>query len=290
MKSGTKPFLRSRIPLVITALSALLFSGTTTTWAQDAGAFFKQNCTSCHTIGGGRLTGPDLKDVATRKDRAWFVEFLQSPKAMIDSGDPYATKLQGEARGVVMPNIAGMNPQQAQALLDMIAAESKLPRSQFAGMQISDRPLTVQDVAKGKLVFLGEQRLSGGGPACMSCHTIKGLTLLGGGRLGPDLTRVYERLQGRKGLAAWLSSPASPTMSPVFKDHAIQSDEVLSLVALFEDSAKKGGQDDTTSLLNFFLLGVGGMVLGLISLDALWKTRLRGVRRSMVHKDDRGEG
>jgi len=281
--------LPSRIPLVITTLSALLLCGSAITWAQDTAAFFKQNCTSCHTIGGGRLTGPDLKDVTTRKDRAWFVQFLQSPKSMIDSGDAYAVKLQQEARGVVMPNIAGMNQQQAQALLDMITAESKLPRSQFAGMQISDRPLTAQDIAKGRLVFLGEQQLSGGGPACISCHTVKGLTLLGGGRLGPDLTRVYERLQGRKGLAAWLSSPASPTMSPVFKDHAIQPDEILSLVALFEDSAKKGGQDDTTSLLNFFLLGVGGMVLGLISLDTLWKTRFRGVRRSMVHKDDRGE-
>ena len=285
----TKPFLCSRIPLVIAALSALLFCGSARAWGQDAAAFFKQNCTSCHTIGGGRLTGPDLKDVTSRRDHAWLVQFLQSPKAMIDSGDPYALKLQQEARGVVMPNIAGMNPQQAQELLEMITAESRQTRSQFAGMQISDRPLTAQDVAKGKLVFLGEQQLSGGGPACMSCHTIKGLTLLGGGRLGPDLTRVYERLQGRKGLAAWLSSPASPTMSPVFKGHAIQPDEILSLVALFEDSAKRGGQDDTTSLLNFFLLGVGGMVLGLISLDALWKTRFRGVRRSMVHKDDRGE-
>ena len=270
-------------------MSVLLLCGSTITWAQDAGAFFKQNCTSCHTIGGGRLTGPDLKDVTTRKERAWFVQFLQSPKSMIDSGDPYAAKLQQEARGVVMPNIAGMTPQQAQALLDMIAAESKLPRSQFAGMQISDRPLTAQDIGKGRLIFLGEQQLSGGGPACISCHTVRGLTLLGGGRLGPDLTRVYERLQGRKGVAAWLSSPASPTMSPVFKDHAIQPDEILSLVALFEDSAKKGGQDDTTSLLNFFLLGVGGMVLGLISLDTLWKTRFRGVRRSMVHRDDRGD-
>jgi len=255
---------------------------------QDAAAFFKQNCTSCHTIGGGRLTGPDLKDVSTRKDRAWFVQFLQGPKSMIDSGDPYAVKLQQEARGVVMPNIAGMNQQQAQALLDVITAESKLPRSQFAGMQISDRPFTALDVTRGKQIFQGEQQLSGGAPACISCHTVKDLTLLGGGRLGPDLTRVYERLQGRKGLAAWLSSPASPTMSPVFKDHAIQPDEILSLVALFEDSAKRGGQDDTTSLLNFFLLGLGGMVLGLISLDTLWKTRFRGVRRSMVHRDDRG--
>ncbi len=252
--------------------------------------FFKQNCTSCHTIGGGRLTGPDLKDVGSRRDRAWLVQFLQSPKAMIDSGDPYAGKLQQEARGVVMPNIAGMNAQQAQALLDLIAAESKLPRSQFAGLQISDRPLTALDVGKGKRIFRGEQALGNGGPACISCHTVKGLTLLGGGRLGPDLTRVFERLQGRKGMAAWLSSPASPTMAPVFKEHAIQSEEILSLIALFEDSAKKGGQDDTTSLLNFFLLGVGGMVLGLISLDALWKTRFRGVRRTMVHKNERGEG
>jgi mono/diheme cytochrome c family protein len=289
MNPDTMPIPHSRNALVVAALSALLLCGSTITWAQDAAAFFKQNCTSCHTIGGGRLTGPDLKDVAARKDRTWLVQFLQSPKSMIDSGDPYAVKLQQEARGVVMPNIAGMNQQQAQALLDMISAESKLPRSQFAGIQISDRPLTSQDVTKGKQIFLGEQQLSGGGPACISCHTVKGLTLLGGGRLGPDLTRVYERLQGRKGLAAWLSSPASPTMSPVFKNHSIQPEEILSLVALFEDSAKKGGQDDTTSLLNFFLLGVGGMVLGLISLDTLWKTRFRGVRRGMVHRDDRGD-
>jgi hypothetical protein len=208
---------------------------------------------------------------------------------MIDSGDPYAVKLQQEARGVVMPNISGMNPQQAQALLDMLAAESQLPRSQFAGLQISDRPLTPQDIATGKLIFVGQQPLSGGAPACISCHSIRGLTLLGGGRLGPDLTRVYERLQGSKGLASWLSAPASPTMTPVFKDHAMQPEEILSLVALFEDSARKGGEADTTSVLNFFLLGLGGMVLGLVSLDLVWKKRFRGVRWSLVHKES-GQG
>jgi len=258
--------------------------------AQDAAGFFKQNCTSCHTIGGGRLTGPDLKDVTTRKDGQWLVQFLQSPKVMIDSGDPYALKLQTEARGVVMPNIAGMNPQQAQALLDLIAAESKLPRSQFSGLQTSDRPLTGQDVTRGKLIFLGEQPLNAGGPACISCHTVQGLTLLGGGRLGPDLTRVYERLQGRKGLSSWLSAPASPTMAPVFKTHAMQPEEILSLVALFEDSARKGGEADTTPVLNFLLLGVGGMVLGLVALDLVWKKRFRGVRWSLVHKQNEHHG
>jgi mono/diheme cytochrome c family protein len=116
----TKPFLRSRIPFVITALSALLVCGSASSWGQDAPAFFKQNCTSCHTVGGGRLTGPDLKDVTSRRDHAWLVQFLQSPKAMIDSGDPYAVKLQQEARGVVMPNIAGMSPQQALSTIQRV--------------------------------------------------------------------------------------------------------------------------------------------------------------------------
>jgi mono/diheme cytochrome c family protein len=271
-------------------LASLVFSLGTLAQTQDGATFFKQNCGSCHTIGGGRLTGPDLKDVTTRKDRPWLVQFLQSPKAMIDSGDPYAVKLQQEARGVVMPNIPGMTPQLAQGLLDMIAAESKLPRSQFAGLQISDRPLTPQDIARGQRIFLGQQALSGGGPACISCHTVRGLTMLGGGRLGPDLTRVYERLQGRKGLATWLSAPATPTMAPIFKTKAMQPDEVLALVALFEDSAKKGGEADTTSLLNFFLLGLGGMVLGLVSLDLVWKKRFRGVRWSLVHREKRQNG
>ena len=32
--------------------------------AQDRVDDFKTHCVSCHTIGGGRLVGPDLRDVA----------------------------------------------------------------------------------------------------------------------------------------------------------------------------------------------------------------------------------
>lgn len=256
---------------------------------QPAADYFRQSCASCHTIGGGRLTGPDLKDVSQRRDRAWLAQWLQNPKAVLDSGDPYAQKLLQDARGVVMPAVPGMNPTLANQLLDLIEAESKLPRSRFAGAQISDRPFTPVDVTLGRQLFLGTRRLSGGGPACLSCHTVKGLGGLGGGRLGPDLTLVYERLQGRKGLSAWLTNPASPTMTPVFRNTALQPEEILPLVAFLEDSAKHGGQDDSTSLLNFFLLSLGVMVVGLVSLDAIWKKRIRGVRRQLVGTRQRGE-
>ena len=250
--------------------------------AQEAADFFRQNCISCHTVGGGRLTGPDLKNVTQRKEREWLVEFLQSPQAMIDKGDPYVLKLQQEARGVVMPNINGMSKDRAQSLLGMLDAESKLPKSQFAGMQISDRPFTAYDISQGRAVFLGERRLANAGPACISCHTVKGNGALGGGRLGPDLTRVYERLQGRKNMAAWLFAPATPTMSSVFKQHRLKPEEILPLVAFFDDAARRGGQDDSAARLNFFLLGIGGAALGLVMMDAAWKGRFRSVRRTLV--------
>ncbi len=255
--------------------------------AQEAVDFFRQNCISCHTVGGGRLTGPDLKNVTQRKERDWLVEFLQSPQAMLDKGDPYALKLQQEARCVVMPNINGMYKNRAQALLTMLDAESKVAKSQFAGMQISDRPFTAYDVAQGRAVFLGERGLVNGGPACISCHTVKGVGALGGGRLGPDLTRVYERLQGRKNMAAWLFAPATPTMSGVFKVRGLKPEEILPLVAFFEDSARRGGQDDSAARLNFFLLGIGGAALGLVVMDAAWKRRFRSVRRTLVENSRR---
>jgi mono/diheme cytochrome c family protein len=255
--------------------------------AQEAADFFRQNCISCHTVGGGRLTGPDLKNVTQRKEREWLVEFLQNPQATIDKGDPYALKLQQEARGVVMPNINGMSKDRAQALLGMLEAESKLPKSQFAGMQISDRPFTSYDITQGRAFFLGERGLVNAGPACISCHTVKGNGALGGGRLGPDLTRVYERLQGRKNMAAWLFAPATPTMSSVFKQHGLKPEEILPLVAFFEDSARRGGQDDSAARLNFFLLGLGGAALGLVVMDAAWKHRFRSVRRTLVENSRR---
>ena len=263
---------------MILSLAATAVAGS----AQEAADFFRQNCISCHTVGGGRLTGPDLKNVTQRKEREWLVEFLQSPQAMIDKGDPYVLKLQQEARGVVMPNINGMSKDRAQSLLGMLDAESKLPKSQFAGMQISDRPFTAYDISQGRAVFLGERRLANAGPACISCHTVKGNGALGGGRLGPDLTRVYERLQGRKNMAAWLFAPATPTMSSVFKQHGLKPEEILPLVAFFEDSARRGGQDDSAARLNFFLLGIGGAALGLVVMDAAWKGRFRSVRRTLV--------
>jgi mono/diheme cytochrome c family protein len=256
--------------------------------AQQPRDFFQQNCTSCHTIGGGRLTGPDLKDVTRQKDRAWIEHFIQNPKAVIDSGDPFALQLQQDARGVVMPTVPGMNPQMAKALIDFIDAESLLAKSRFAGVSISDRPFTPNDVTNGMALFAGNRKLSQGGPPCISCHTVGTIGGLGGGRLGPDLTRVYERLGGRKAVGTWLSAPGTPTMQSVFRQHPLQSEEILPLLSVFEDASRRSQPVDTGSEINFFMAGFAGMGLGLLLMGWIWQSRLRSVRRSLVGPAQRG--
>jgi mono/diheme cytochrome c family protein len=249
---------------------------------QETAEYFKLHCYSCHTIGGGRLVGPDLKDVTARKDRDWLVRFILNPQAMIDRGDPYAKQILEEARGVVMPPVAGLSRDRANQILDMIEAESALEKSQFEGVKFSDRPFTPADVELGHALFTGRTKFKNAGPPCMSCHTVRGLSLLGGGRLGVDLTKVSERIGGRKPLSAWLVSPATVTMQPVFKKHPLEAEEILPLVAYFEHAAKQAGDDDSVAPLTFFLLGLAGMVLMLGLFDVLWKNRFRGVRRPLV--------
>jgi len=172
---------KSRIlnyPAILVALALLTIQGTAI--SQETASYFKQNCISCHTIGGGRLTGPDLKNVTQAKDRAWLSRFIVDPRAMLDAGDQYALDLQKDARGAVMPALPGMTRQRAEALLDLIDAESKLEKSQFIGVQISDRPLTQRDLDLGRELFLGTLPLNGGGPSCLSCHSVHGINGLWG--------------------------------------------------------------------------------------------------------------
>lgn len=252
--------------------------------AQEAAEYFKQNCVSCHTIGGGRLTGPDLKNVAERKDRPWLAQFLMDPKSKIDAGDPYALQLQKDSRGAVMPTLVGMNKARAEGLLDLIMAESKLDKSHFAGVQLSDRPFTPADVETGRQLFTGILAQKAGGPSCISCHSVNGLGGFGGGSLAPELTTVFERYQGRKTLSIWLSAPATPTMNAVFKGQPLDTEEILALAAFFQYTLQRAPEDASSARLNFVLLGLGGMIVALALLDVIWHKRFRAVRRPLVEK------
>jgi len=241
---------------------------------QDAATFFRANCYSCHTIGGGRVTGPDLKDVTQRKPRPWLVNFLQNPKDVIDAGDPYAAQLLKEARGVIMPKVPGMSTALADNLLDLIEKESRLEQSNFPGLQVSDQPISPQEIEKGRLLFTGAARLENSGPACHNCHSTDGLPGLGGGRMGPDLTKVFERLGGRKALSTWLLSPATPTMSTIFRNRPFGQTDIPLLSAYLEDQAKRASVNEPTQQrAGILLLATVGAAGAFVGLGVIWRTR-----------------
>jgi mono/diheme cytochrome c family protein len=268
--------------------------------AQDTTDYFRQNCLNCHTIGGGPLTGPDLKNATERQDREWLIRFMQNPQAVIDSGDPYALKILRESRNVPMPVLPGMTRERAERLLDLIEAESQLEESQFKGVQISTAPFTAADVRAGRAIFQGVRPLEAGGTACIACHSINDIpadaqrgadlrlnavSALGGGRLGPDLTNVYERLQGRKSLSAWLVAPATQTMQPIFKNHPLTGDEIHSLVAYFEATASQSPTDPSASRVTLLLTGLIGAAALVFVMDAIWRRRFHAVRQPLVERE-----
>lgn len=287
----TRANRRHRQVACFVSAAVLLAAGTG--HADEAVDFFKQNCVSCHTIGGGRLTGPDLKDATVRRDPAWLARFISDPKKLIDGGDAQANQLLQEYRGVLMPTVSGMTPTRAEALVRLIGEESKLPKSQFLapGGEIPDRPFTPAEIQRGRDLFMGSVPLAKGGPACASCHSVHGIGILGGGRLGPDLTQAFGRLSGRKGLAGWLSSPASATMQPVYRSHPLDSvdskdpaglGEIALLLAFLEKEAQEVPEAGNVTRLTFLLLGLGGAVGCFVLMDFLWRFRFRSVRSALV--------
>lgn len=252
--------------------------------SQQAVDFFKKNCTSCHWIGGGRLIGPDLKNVTARKDRDWLVRFMLNPNAMFDAQDPYALKLRAEAKGAIMIQVPGINAKMANALLDMIEAESKLDSSQFAGKPVTTRPYSEVDVAAGRDIFKGRTPLKNNGRACISCHTVNDIGASLGGRLGPELNTAFTRLQGRSAMTAWLSAPPTPTMRSIFQNRPLEENEIESLVAYFESATTttKHNYDTFIVWMTVILCGIGGCFIALVAFSGIWGNRLRAVRRPLV--------
>lgn len=89
--------------LILTSI--FLLAGVFFVQAQDLDAgktLFKSNCAACHTVGKGKLTGPDLKNVSDRVSHEWINAFVKNSTAVIESGDEYAVKLFNEYNKTLM--------------------------------------------------------------------------------------------------------------------------------------------------------------------------------------------
>ncbi len=63
--------------------------------ALGEGLFQSKGCIACHTIGKGRLTGPDLEGVSDRREYGWITAMMMNPDSMTKT-DAIAKQLLAE--------------------------------------------------------------------------------------------------------------------------------------------------------------------------------------------------
>ncbi len=70
--------------------------------AETGQEIFQDNCAACHTIGKGKLVGPDLAGVTSRREESWLMRQIKDPEGLIAEKDPIAMQLLLEADNVPM--------------------------------------------------------------------------------------------------------------------------------------------------------------------------------------------
>jgi mono/diheme cytochrome c family protein len=116
------------------------------------GAQLFQLCSACHTIGKGKLIGPDLYQVTQRKDREWLMKFIKNSQGVIQSGDAYAVKLFEEHNKIPMPP-STYSDEQINAVLDYI--ENYNPQAAAAPATV--QPATGEEIKAADEFFADDR-------------------------------------------------------------------------------------------------------------------------------------
>ncbi len=91
-------------------------------------------CKACHTIGGGRLVGPDLAGITEKREEAWLIKFIQNSTEVIESGDPIAVKVFEEYNKIPMPP-HNLSDEEVKGILKYIANGGKLAEGEVSATE-----------------------------------------------------------------------------------------------------------------------------------------------------------
>ena len=105
------------IILPVSLIFSFFFLITLQTYSQAPAEW--ATCGACHSIGKGRLVGPDLKGVTERRDEAWLISFIRSSQTMVKEGDTAAINVFEAYGKIPMPDNA-LSEDDVKALLNYI--------------------------------------------------------------------------------------------------------------------------------------------------------------------------
>jgi len=248
--------------------------------AQTGEEFFKQKCSACHTIGKGKLVGPDLSGITKKRTEEWLLKFITSSQTFINSGDEEAKKIFEENNKVIMPD-PGLNETEIKGILAYIDTQE--------GGSVSQTPVTIRplveanqnNIVRGKQLFMGEIRFANGGASCVSCHSVPEVTKFGGGTLAIDLTTAYSKLS-EAGMVNIIQNQPFPVMKQAFSNNSLTESEIFDVSSYLKNvDEKQKYSAQLNQPKNFLYSGIGGLVLLLLVFAGFWHYRRK---RSVNYK------
>jgi mono/diheme cytochrome c family protein len=234
--------------------------------AADGAALFGQHCAACHGVQGQGIPGftPPLLDNPKVQDEAHVLGVIRAGFTGTAATMP------------PMPHVDEATAQAIAAYLLVMARGEPPP-----AVEPEPTPAVPADpalAARGRALFIGQQRFEQGGAPCMACHTAGNIGLLDGGNLGTDLTRLHARL-GEAGVRGVLSNVAAfPVMRESYRGKLLTPEEIDALTAFFAQTAAgppaNPNRVDTARML---FPGLIGLVVLFGVMYLVWINRRQGL-------------
>lgn len=284
--------------LQIRKIVSLSFVAAVSLWsqtvsAQDGATLFKP-CAACHSIGGGKMVGPDLKGVTKKRSATWLVSFIQSPAKMLATGDADAKALFKEFNNMPMPDYA-LSADQINQILSFVdggkaGAVAVDPEKAALDRRVDSilKTNSTQDIQIGNELFNGSRRFANGAASCASCHNATFQQIATGGALAKDLTKAHSRLGGFAGVKGIIATPPFPSMLQTYKNSPLTDDEIAYLQLYLKST---DAQNATEPIVNqtWFVhsaLAVGALMAFAISL-LYFKRKRKSVNHDIIERQNR---
>jgi mono/diheme cytochrome c family protein len=264
--------MKIRYPSFFSFIVLVQLAFSTISSQQKGEADFKQICSVCHSIGKGRLIGPDLAKVDQRHTEEWIIKFVHSSQTVIKKGDAYADSLFKAYNQVLMPDQASLTDNQIRDIIAYIKIGGPGTTGPVTANLKTDSAI-VGDSQKGKDLFIGNIRFANGGPTCNSCHNVNHQGMITGGALAKDLTKAVSRLtvDGVKGV---ISGLPFPQMKQSYAKGPLTPQEIDDIAAFLKDVDTSAASQLSSNVGNSMIIGGAlGIIILLILFSIFWINR-----------------
>lgn len=242
--------------------------------AQNGETLFKQ-CAACHSIGGGRLVGPDLAGVSERRSEQELIKYIQNP-ADFDVVLMPPQPLSDSEIKEILAYIIEKTPVKVEGAKEEVVEE----------VIVEEVEIKLDDVALGEKLFEGTLAFENGGPSCIACHNVDYEQMMQGGLLANDLTKVYSRSGGMNGIKGVLTGLPFPAMKSSYEKYPLTESEVIQLQSFLkhvDENEIYQHHGDKKSL--FFYFALIGFFTAITIIYFLWFDRkTKGVKEDIYNR------